>query len=302
MAEHHDTQDLSSDIRERENVPSRPRQRSDIQPFESIDTVLTSTMGTMEWDLTLPIDVPVQSIIAKFLRMPELGFRERDDAGNAISYRLMWREGERYLADSETLRMAGLEGGHRLILTYAARAGSENISSSYNFLKLNIQWYPNIKAGTRPLPAAEEVGLLLLNLQTLYSEILNSMDISNRYLQISQFYVPNVSLEIKGISKAIKIFEKFLRNIPDIIVSICTIPAKIKQEKMEIQINEKYLSIIRDGLDSSMQNHPGMETELLRDYLRYRVSKEKFDSSLPVSIEVAESLVNLPASQTGDSS
>jgi hypothetical protein len=89
----------------------------------SIPIILTTTMGTDSWDLNVPIDVPVQALISKFLRTPQFAFRSQDDQGRAIPYRLLWKEGNRYLGESETLRQANVEAGHTLTMTYEPRAG-----------------------------------------------------------------------------------------------------------------------------------------------------------------------------------
>jgi hypothetical protein len=90
---------------------------------ETISVTLESTMMNEAWELELPVDVPALSIIAKFIREPKLPFRERDDEGNLIPYRLMWREGERYLGETETLQSAQIEAGHTIVMTHEARAG-----------------------------------------------------------------------------------------------------------------------------------------------------------------------------------
>ena len=91
--------------------------------YERIPVTLATTMGTDEWDLQLPVSVPVQGLIARLIAEPGLGFREQDDTGAPIPYQLMWHEGGRYLAESETLRSAGVQPNHRLIMTQQARAG-----------------------------------------------------------------------------------------------------------------------------------------------------------------------------------
>jgi hypothetical protein len=91
--------------------------------LESIPIVLKTAMGTQEWELSVPLDIAVMRLIIKFIREPDLGFRERDDNGNLIPYRLMYQEGDRYLAESETLRKAGVQANHTLVLMHEARAG-----------------------------------------------------------------------------------------------------------------------------------------------------------------------------------
>ena len=91
--------------------------------LESIPVVLKTGMGTQEWELTVPIDVPIRRLLIKLVRDPEMGFRERDDNGAPIPYRLMHQDGGRYLAESETLRKAGVQANHTLVLMHEARAG-----------------------------------------------------------------------------------------------------------------------------------------------------------------------------------
>jgi hypothetical protein len=71
----------------------------EIDNLERIDVVLGSNMGTLQWDADLPIDIPVQSLIAKLISTPELPFRIQDDDDAFPSYRLLWREKERYLRE-----------------------------------------------------------------------------------------------------------------------------------------------------------------------------------------------------------
>lgn len=88
-----------------------------------IPVVLGSTMGTDQWDIQLPDNVPVQAIIQRLLKSTELPFREQDDNGRRVPYRLMWQEGNRILREAETLADAGVEPSAHLIMTHQARAG-----------------------------------------------------------------------------------------------------------------------------------------------------------------------------------
>ena len=89
----------------------------------NIPVIIASTMGTDQWNVDLPTNVVVQSIIVKLLGAPELGFRPQDDLGHRVPYRLMWREENRHLRESETLAQAGVQPGHTLVMTHQARAG-----------------------------------------------------------------------------------------------------------------------------------------------------------------------------------
>ena len=91
--------------------------------LERIPVIIATTMATQQWDIELPIDIPVQSLIARLVAAPELPFTEQDRQGATIPYRLMWKEPNRYLSESETLREAGVEPGNTLIVTQEARAG-----------------------------------------------------------------------------------------------------------------------------------------------------------------------------------
>jgi len=84
--------------------------------LERISIILATTMATSQWDVELPIDVPVQALIKKLATEPGLPFHEVDDHGNTDFYRLMWREGDRYLSEIETLREAGVQSGQTLIM------------------------------------------------------------------------------------------------------------------------------------------------------------------------------------------
>jgi hypothetical protein len=93
------------------------------QQDANIPVILGSTMGTDQWDLQLPPNVPVQAIIQKLIASPELPFREQDDGGRRVPYRLMYQEGDRMLREAETLSMAGVQPSEHLIMTHQARAG-----------------------------------------------------------------------------------------------------------------------------------------------------------------------------------
>ncbi|MEU7617844.1 hypothetical protein AB0M91_03225 [Micromonospora rifamycinica] len=94
-------------------------------PLESIPVILATTMLTEKWDVNLPLDIPVQGIIAKIVANPALPFPHQDQTGNVIPYRLMWQERNRFLGESETLRAAQVEPGNTLIMTREARAGDQ---------------------------------------------------------------------------------------------------------------------------------------------------------------------------------
>ncbi|MBO4160483.1 MULTISPECIES: hypothetical protein [Micromonospora] len=99
-------------------------------PLESIPVILATTMLTEKWDVSLPLDIPVQGIIAKIVANPALPFPQQDQTGNVIPYRLMWQERNRFLGVSETLRSAQVEAGHTLIMTREARAGDRTAGAA----------------------------------------------------------------------------------------------------------------------------------------------------------------------------
>jgi hypothetical protein len=85
--------------------------------LDTIYVVLATTMQTVEWEVALPLDVPVKVIIAKLVQSPDLPFHSQDDLGQRISYRLLWQAANRYLSEAETLRGAGVEAASVLIMT-----------------------------------------------------------------------------------------------------------------------------------------------------------------------------------------
>jgi hypothetical protein len=94
-----------------------------VEDLERISVIIATTMATSQWDIELPIDIPVQALISRLIREPGLPFSEQGPGGAAIPYRLMWKERNRYLGEAETLREAGVEAGHTLVMTHEARAG-----------------------------------------------------------------------------------------------------------------------------------------------------------------------------------
>ncbi|WP_412543201.1 EsaB/YukD family protein [Longispora sp. K20-0274] len=89
----------------------------------NIPVILATTLGTEQWNIALPTNVVVQKIITRLVQEPSLPFRQQDDLGNRVPYRLMWREGGRHLGETETLGQAGVVEGNTLVMTHQARAG-----------------------------------------------------------------------------------------------------------------------------------------------------------------------------------
>jgi transcriptional regulator with XRE-family HTH domain len=85
----------------------------------SIPLILGSTMGTDQWDITLPDVTPLTLIMRKLIEAPGLPFPEKDDRDQIVRYHLMWQEGDRFLREAETLREAGVQPGNHLIITHA---------------------------------------------------------------------------------------------------------------------------------------------------------------------------------------
>ncbi|WP_432979442.1 hypothetical protein [Dactylosporangium sp. CA-233914] len=96
----------------------------------SIPIRLATTMGTEQWNIRLPVNVVVQRLIARLVAAPELPFREQDDSGQRVPYRLMWKEGNRYLAEAETLARTGVSPNDTLVVTHQARAGRKPFARS----------------------------------------------------------------------------------------------------------------------------------------------------------------------------
>lgn len=86
-------------------------------PLERVPVIIAATSTPDRWDVELPIDVPVFSIVKKLVSVPELPFRSTDNQGGAVEYKLFWKEAERQLAPSETLRGAGVEASATLIMS-----------------------------------------------------------------------------------------------------------------------------------------------------------------------------------------
>jgi CHAT domain-containing protein/TIR domain-containing protein len=84
----------------------------------TIHLILTSTFGADEWDVDLPANIAVQRIVAVLLQKPEFGLRKHDGDGNLVPYRIVWKEGNRYLGETETLAGAGVQEHHTLVMTH----------------------------------------------------------------------------------------------------------------------------------------------------------------------------------------
>lgn len=87
----------------------------------TIPVILATTMGTSLWDVELPVDIVLSTIIRKLIDSPLLPFEVNDALGRLIQWRLMWREGDRILSGAETLRTAGCGAGDTLIMSGLAR-------------------------------------------------------------------------------------------------------------------------------------------------------------------------------------
>lgn len=85
---------------------------------------LETTLATGSWKVTLSTNIVVHTVIARLVREQDLPFRAQEDSGLAQPYRLMWKEGNRYLAEAETLGRAGVKANDTLVMTHQARAGS----------------------------------------------------------------------------------------------------------------------------------------------------------------------------------
>jgi hypothetical protein len=95
--------------------------------LERIPLIIVTTMGTGSWEADLPIDVPVARLIRVLISTQGLPFQEQTNAGVSIPYRLMWREGDRYLAEGETLREAAVQPNNTLVMAQEARAGDARV-------------------------------------------------------------------------------------------------------------------------------------------------------------------------------
>lgn len=89
--------------------------------LERILVIVHTTMGTDQWNVELPIDIPAHSLVAKLVASPALPYYQ-NSADDSVRHRLMWKEGQRYLRESETLREAGVQPGHTLGVTNDAPA------------------------------------------------------------------------------------------------------------------------------------------------------------------------------------
>ncbi|MGY0460095.1 hypothetical protein ACW14Y_07505 [Kitasatospora sp. cg17-2] len=90
----------------------RPQPKVGAKSLEMGAFILGVRGATDAWDIDLPLDVEVHVIIAKLVATPGLPFVA------SKNWQLLWREGERTLAPTESLRSAGVGSLGRLDMYY----------------------------------------------------------------------------------------------------------------------------------------------------------------------------------------
>jgi hypothetical protein len=87
------------------------------------EAILKNTTSTDQWQITVPLLISVAKILQKIVSDARFGFPATDHLGNRIAYRLFYDEGDRHLAEADTLGAVGFQDNHTLVVTTETRAG-----------------------------------------------------------------------------------------------------------------------------------------------------------------------------------
>jgi hypothetical protein len=182
------------------------------------------------------------------------------------------------------INMPSLESRERTESTRTTES-TGSTTRAYDSIVISIEWYPGERT---QVPSSEDIGTLFLNLQLIYDEISDIMEVPKHFLQVERINHPNMSISLKGLGEPIKAFKDFLASLPEIIVSIWTILSRIREENAKIETNVEYLSIVRDALKVYKKAPAEYKSEHLQEFLRYTLSKSKakITPSLPLTIKL----------------
>jgi hypothetical protein len=158
------------------------------------------------------------------------------------------------------------------------------IATAYDSVEITLDWYPESGSNEIIYPSSEDMGALFLSLQLFYDEISDGLEIPRTFLQVEQVSHPNMSVSLKGLGEPIKALRDFLAALPNLIVSIWTIPARIREQKAEIEANMERLEILRSIMKAYKKAPEKFKREHLQEILKYAMGKEKITPTLPVAI------------------
>lgn len=155
-------------------------------------------------------------------------------------------------------------------------------SSYYDILSLNVNW--NRNQTLEEYPSSTKIALLLINIQKTYDIILSTKELPQNYIEVSLISHPNATFNFKGLGEPIDALKNLIKDIPEIIVSLCTIPTKIKNRKAKIELstlnietNLDFLRIVKEYSETYWK----IDKEKRETYLKEYVKSIKHDFKLP---------------------
>jgi hypothetical protein len=125
-------------------------------------------------------------------------------------------------------------------------------------------------SGDQAAPYAAEFSTLLLSLQWAYEEICDVLTIAPHDLVVSRFHHPNSIISLQGLGDAITALRDLIMAAPALIVSLWTIPDRVKERRAEIRANTEYHEVLREVLLEYRNVPENQRQEYLRRALTYR--------------------------------
>ncbi len=153
-------------------------------------------------------------------------------------------------------------------------------------IKLNIK-FPREPGGVERGASVHELSTLLMSMQMTYESACESFEIPPHFLEITSLRHPNMSVSLTGVGDAIHALRDLLSEVPDLVVSICKIPAKIREERAEIRLREEYADLIREALKGYAQIPEKDRPGYLRRVVQYKSDGRELNP--PFKLEVARS-------------
>ena len=171
---------------------------------------------------------------------------------------------------------------------------------SYQTLRLEINWNSNRdetinfainsletedrKADTRndknsqsSIPSSLQMAELFASVQLAYEMICDGMEIPAHNLRVTQALHPNMSLSLQGLGEPIKALKEIILAVPELIVSLCTLPSAVKLKKSEhrrkIEINEAAIAAIKEAGMVYRKSKKKEKEILVREVLQLNVER-----------------------------
>jgi hypothetical protein len=156
------------------------------------------------------------------------------------------------------------------------------MSNAFLTTKVQIRWLSeNLKLSDTYLPVsptAVEFATLVLSFQVAYEEMSYILELPPHALKTESVTHPNMSLSFSGIAESISAFSDLVSNLPELIVALCLVPARVKNESVKLAIDTEMLALYRDCVSAYKEAPDHRKREYLRQYYEFRAS----DKDVPV--------------------